>query len=250
MKKNFRGLLAYEGTGYLGWQKTSMGPTIQGELEKALSLLLHKAITVEAASRTDAGVHARGQVINFFLDKELETRRFLRSMNGLLPRNIALIQLEEASDTFHPTLDAKYKEYHYQISLGPVQTPFDRLFSWHVPQPLDIDAMEESLQFLLGEHDFSAFCNERQLLDIDPVCHLRELFVEKLSESQLRIRTIGNRFLYRMVRNLVGTLVYVGCGKILPSSLPGILQGKKRAQAGVTAPAQGLFLERIVYDNT
>ncbi len=247
--KNFRGLLAYEGTRYLGWQKTKMGASIQEELEKVLFSLLRKPISVEAASRTDAGVHARGQAINFFLDEELDAYRFLRSVNALLPKDIALLDLEPTSPRFHPTLDAQYKEYQYQISLGPVQSPFERPFSWHVPQPLDIANMRDSSKYLLGKHDFSAFCNERRLMDIDPVCFLRAIFIETLDESRLRIRIIGNRFLYRMVRNLVGTLVYVGCGKICSSKLLDILHAKKRAQAGVTAPAHGLFLERIGYDN-
>jgi tRNA pseudouridine38-40 synthase len=249
VKKTFRGLLTYEGTRYLGWQKTSFGPTIQGEVEKALSLLLRKETFVEAASRTDGGVHARGQVIHFFTESDIEVGRFLRSVNALLPKDIALLHLEQAADDFHSTLDALYKEYHYLLSIGPAQPPFDRFFSWHVPQPLDISAMQDCAHCLLGEHDFSAFCNERQLLEVDPVCQLHGLFVEKLNDFQMRIRTIGNRFLYRMVRNLVGTLVYVGRGKIPVSGLPGILQAKMRASAGVTAPAHGLVLERIVYDN-
>ena len=249
VKKTFRGILAYEGTRYLGWQKTLFGPTIQGELEKALSLLLRETTPVEAASRTDAGVHARGQVIHFLTEKDLEISRFMHSVNALLPNDIVLLQLEQAVDTFHSTLDAHCKEYHYLLSVGPVQIPSNRFFSWHVPKPLDIFAMQEGAQYLLGKHDFSAFCNDRKLLEVDPVCHLQGLCVEKLNDFQMRIRTVGNRFLYKMVRNLVGTLVYVGCGKMSVSSLTGILKAKMRANAGVTAPAHGLVLERIVYDN-
>ncbi len=246
--KNYRGLLAYEGTRYLGWQKTREGPSIQEELEKAISHLLQKETIVEAASRTDAGVHARGQVIQFFSDQEMQPARMLRGINALLPRDIVLHELKPTRSDFHPTLEAKGKEYHYDLVLGPTQPPFARGFSWHVPYGLDIALMREGAAELIGEHDFSAFCNERALLDIDPLCSLWSIAIDALEDHQMRIRVIGNRFLYKMVRNLAGTLVYIGCGKLIVSNLREILQAKKRALAGMTAPAEGLFLHQVLYE--
>lgn len=246
--RNIRGLLAYEGTSFLGWQKTQAGQSIQGELEKALSIALRRTTTVEAASRTDAGVHARGQVVNFFIDKDDDLQKLRQSLNALLPREIVAVRLEESSPDFHPTLDAIKKEYHYEIVFGSVQSPFLRMHSWHVPNTLDIEKMRAAASQLIGEHDFSAFCNDRSLLEIDPICHLLDLIIEEISPGHLRIRTIGNRFLYKMVRNLVGTLVYVGCGKLEALNMKELLQSKQRSLAGITAPAQGLFLHQVFYD--
>jgi tRNA pseudouridine38-40 synthase len=154
----------------------------------------------------------------------------------------------QADPTFHPTLHAKAKEYHYDLSYESCQSPFLRDFSWHYPQPLDLSAMGQAADSLIGNHDFSSFCNELREQDKDPVCNLHKLTIERSSLGQIKIRAMGNRFLYRMVRNLVGTLVYVGCGKIKARDIPDILSGKDRTLAGMTAPAKGLFLHKAYYD--
>jgi tRNA pseudouridine38-40 synthase len=247
-KKNVCGLIAYEGTRYLGWQKTSEGPSIQQALESALAILLREEALVEGASRTDAGVHAHGQVVNFFAPEDVDLGKLLRGMNALLPKDIVVHSLKLATPSFHPTLDTLAKEYHYEVVFGSTQPPFLRDFSWHYPKKLDLAAMRRAADALLGIHDFSSFCNEIKELEVDPVCHLQKLTIDEIAPGHIKIRAIGNRFLYRMVRNLVGTLVYVGCGKTSADAMTTILKAKDRTLAGMTAPAKGLFLHRAYYD--
>ena len=158
---NIRLTLSYLGTLYLGWQKTRMGPSIEEALEKALSQILQESISLQAASRTDAGVHAEGQVVNFFTKQEkLDLKRLQKSLNGLLPKEISVIDISFAPDPFHPTLDVLGKEYHYHLCCSTVQLPFYRHVSWHFPYLLDLQKMQDAAQLLVGKHDFSAFCNE------------------------------------------------------------------------------------------
>lgn len=247
-KKNICGLVAYEGTHYLGWQKTSEGPSIQQALVSALAILVKQELEVEAASRTDAGVHARGQVVNFFVEEGVDLGKLLTGMNALLPKDIVVCSLTQAAPSFHPTLDTLAKEYHYEVVYGSTQLPFLRDYSWHYPKELNLEAMRKAADDLLGLHDFSSFCNDSKEPDIDPICHLQTLDINKVAHSHIKIRAIGNRFLYRMVRNLVGTLVYVGCGKMPADDVKSILKAKNRTLAGMTAPAKGLFLHKVYYD--
>lgn len=245
---NIKGILSYEGTRYLGWQKTRMGTSIEEELEKALHVLLRHPVELQAASRTDAGVHAKGQVINFStLLNALDLYRMRKGLNALLPHDIRLLALEEAPLDFHPTLDAVGKEYIYEICTSSVQSPFLRQYSWHFPHALDIETMQLAAQALLGTHDFSSFCNERLLLDPDPVCTLHAITLENLNNGRLRIIVQGNRFLYKMMRNLAGSITYAGCGKIAPETMRDILTARDRRLAGMTAPAHGLYLKRVLY---
>lgn len=246
MKKNIKIIIAYEGTEYLGWQKTVTGPNIEGTLEKTLSQILQHPVSLQAASRTDAGVHAEGQVINFFTDKEMGLDRLQKSLNGLLPKDISVLQVAEMPPSFHPTLDCRGKEYHYFVCQGPVQLPFHRRFSWHFPYPLDLNAMERAAQLLQGRHDFAALTNEKQ---DDNVREIFEINIDPISSDRLRIRVAGNHFLYKMVRNIAGTLLYVGCGKLSWQEIPEILKSKDRTRAGVTAPAHGLILNQVWYDS-
>lgn len=238
---NYKLIVAYQGTRYLGWQKTGMGLSIEEELEGVLSRILQQPIHLQAASRTDAGVHAQGQVVNFFADKAPS----LRSLNGLLPKDISVSIIEEMPIDFHPTLHATGKEYHYNICFGHAQLPFHRSFSWHFPYALDLSSMQNAAAALIGEHDFSAFTNERQE---DNVRHVTAIEIFPLAADRLRISVAGNRFLYKMVRNLVGTIVYAGCGKIAPGDVSDILESKDRTRAGMTAPACGLSLYKVKYD--
>lgn len=246
---NIKVIVAYDGTRYLGWQKTNAGPSIEGNLEKVLSQVLQQNISLQAASRTDAGVHARGQVVNFLLPKEHSLYRLQHSLNGLLPHDISILTMEEERENFHPTLHCIGKEYHYDICNTPSQLPFDRHYSWHIPFDLSISDMQSAAKDLVGRHDFSSFCNQRKLLDKDTTREIFKIDILPLSHGRWRISVHGDHFLYKMVRNIVGTLIYVGCGK-LPPSLIDILQSKDRTQAGVTAPAHGLTLHRVFYSST
>jgi tRNA pseudouridine38-40 synthase len=246
MVKNIKLILAYEGTRYLGWQKTAMGLSIEEELEKALAQILQHPVKLQAASRTDAGVHAEGQVVNFFTESEMPLDKLQKSLNSLLPKDISVLKIEEAPEAFHPTLDCRGKEYHYSVCTGSTQLPFHRQFSWHFSYPLDLEAMQKAAEALLGKHDFSAFTNEKQEDNV------REIFAIQIEplDGRLKIRVSGNNFLYKMVRNIVGTLLYAGCGKLPWQEVPSIIASKDRTRAGVTAPAHGLVLKEVIYDKS
>lgn len=232
----YKAIIAYDGTHYLGWQKTKEGPSIQEELEKALRQIAAEAVLPEAASRTDRGVHAEGQVIQFAIQKKIEPRKLLRGLNAVLPTDIRVREL--SFEDFHPTLDSIGKEYHYQICQGLVQDPTRRLYSWHFHAPLDVQKINAAIPDLIGTHDFTAFANEPEK---NPICTLESIVFDRFFQIK------GDRFLYKMVRNLVGTLIYIGCGKLPANSIPSILAGKDRKQAGVTAPAHGLYLHQVFY---
>ena len=168
-------------------------------------------------------------------------------MNQLLPKEIAILSAQVMTDDFHPTLECCKKEYWYHICNAPTQIPFFRATSWHFPYALDLLQMQMGAQHLIGTHDFSAFCNERQLWDRDPVCSLEKIEIVPLENQRLRISITGDHFLYKMARNIAGTLAYLGCGKLFPDAIPAILMSKDRTQAGMTAPAHGLVLKQVFY---
>ncbi len=246
--KNIKLLVAYEGTSYFGWQKTKMGPSIEECLEKVLAQILQEDVALQAASRTDRGVHAEGQVVNFLTTKlDLDLSRLQHGLNGLLPDDISIREVEQAAMDFHPTLQTKGKEYHYQICNAHLQLPFFRHISWHYHLPLALDEMRLAAVDLIGEHDFSTFCNELALSTADQICTLSRIDIQPLEQERLLISITGDHFLYKMVRNIVGTLVYVGAGKIPASALSMILKSRDRKQAGITAPAHGLSLKQVFY---
>lgn len=245
MKQNIRLLIAYDGTSFFGWQKTNAGPSVEGTLQSVLEQILQEKVALQAASRTDRGVHAEGQVVNFLTEKSIPSKR---SLNQLLPPSIRVLDLQEASPTFHPTLDAKGKLYSYALCMGESQAPFFRHFSWHVPDLLKLQDMQKASHYLIGEHDFTSFCNFRENITYsDKIRRVENIDFIPLENNRLLIAIRGNHFLYKMVRNLVGTLVTVGRGKMEPERIPEILAAKHRPQAGVTAPAHGLTLKEIYF---
>lgn len=246
--KNIKLLLSYDGTSLLGWQKTPLGPTVEEHLEKALSQILQEKIKLQAASRTDAGVHAEGQIVNFLTQKTfLDLHKLQKSINALIPKQITVLDIEEMPINFHPTLDNLGKEYHYFICNTAFQKPKERLFSWHFPYSLDLQKMQETASYFLGTHDFSTFCNEISLSKKNPLCTLYSLEITFFDSNRFCFKLRGDRFLFRMVRNLVGTLAYAGCGKLESSQTPTLLKNCKRETAGVTAPAHGLHLIKVFY---
>lgn len=248
-RSNIKLIIAYDGTHYHGWQKTAMGPSIEGVLESTLSKILQEPVVLQAASRTDAGVHAANQVVNFFLNRSPCLRKLQYALNGLLPKEVRVKHMEIVHDHFHPTLDCIKKEYHYQVCYGPIQLPFQRCYAWHYPHDLNIDMMRAAAVQLIGRHDFSAFCNDLTQREYDHC--IREIYTLDIFETPyqcLRFEICGNNFLYKMVRNLVGTIVYVGCGKIAVEDISSLISEKKRTQIGMTAPATGLFLQEVIYE--
>lgn len=246
---NIQLLVAYDGTGYLGWQKTPMGPSIEDSLQHVLEKILQRPIRLQAASRTDAGVHANGQVVNFILDQEkINCPRLFVSLNQLLPAGIVVLDIKQAHIEFHPTLDCIKKEYCYYICCDKVQMPSRRLYSWHCPRLGHLSEMREAATYFTGKHDFSSLCNIRKQMHYDH--YIREVYsiqLEELESKRMVFKIEGKNFLYKMVRNIVGTLVYVGLGKLTVAQVPKILSAHDRTQAGVTAPAHGLFLNRVFY---
>lgn len=242
--------LAYDGTALLGWQKTPEGPSVEAILQQVLEQILQHPVNLQAASRTDAGVHALGQVVNFFSDKLAKDilAKLQISLNSLLPPTIVVRSVSLSSPTFHPTLDCLAKEYTYSVCLGPYQLPQHRLYSWHVHTPLQLSDLSAALPYFLGAHDFAAFTNTKKN---EPYEHtlrtLEEFSVAQSEENRLKFTLRGPNFLYRMVRNLVGTAIDVGRGKIAPQAIPAILAAQDRTLAGVTAPPHGLCLTRVFY---
>lgn len=243
----FRLTLAYDGTKYFGWQKLPCQPTIESDVETALQKILQHPIQLEAASRTDRGVHAKGQIAAFSTEKEISAAKLHISLNRLLPKDIAVTEVKQVPDTFHPTLESVGKEYRYFLSLSPHLPPWKRFFSWHVPQKLDLAAMETAAQFFIGTHSFKTFTNKKPTETYS--CFTRTLFSLKLvpNDEGLEFHLHGDRFLYKMARNLVGTLVSVGKGKLKPQDIPLFLSHGKRLDVGPTAPSAGLFLWKVFY---
>lgn len=245
MARNFKLIIAYDGAEFFGWQKTKMGQSVEGALQTALEQILQEPVVLQAASRTDRGVHALGQVVNFFTAKPVN----LISINALLPKSLVVRTLEPMPADFHPTLDVKTKEYSYEICWGNYQLPQHRHRSWFVPtSSLDINQMQAAAELLTGTHDFSAFCLNRKKEDYDDCRRtIEQIKIESIEEKRLRITIIGHSFFYKMVRSLVGTLVEVGKGKLSLSTISRLLEEKDRALAGVTGPAHGLTLVKVNY---
>jgi len=249
-------ILQYDGTDYSGWQVQVKETTIQGLLEGALADITGAPARVTGAGRTDAGVHAFQQTAAFSTESDHQPDVFLRALNAHLPDDIRVIHSEEASNDFHPRYSARNKTYSYVISHPGPYAVFLKRYSWNMSYPLHCDAMKEGAGYLFGEHDFSSFrasgCSSKhpvrtiidlQILKLDSVDFMGFRFNVPL----IKISITANAFLRHMARNIVGTLVEIGRGKIPPDHMKTILEAKDRRVAGKTAPARGLFLEKIVY---
>ena len=237
----------YEGTAYQGWQVQPGGPTVQEVLERALATALRERVRVRGAGRTDAGVHACGQVAAVRVSRvPPDLERLRRSLNALTPDDIAIRDIAVVDDAFDPRRDARSRLYEYRIWNAPVASPFWRRHAWHVPLALDVAAMEEALAVLAGEHDFAAFRGA------DPAP--QRSTVRRVLETALRAdgpllvyRIEATGFLKHMVRNIVGTLVEVGRGERPASSIEAVLESRDRMRAGPTAPPHGLLLVAVRY---
>ena len=241
--------VAYDGTQFYGFQKTPTDSSVDGELEQALVTILQNKVLLQAASRTDRGVHASGQIVNFFTSKNPNLQKLHRSLNQLLPEDLAVLKVKEAPFfEFHPTLHAKAKVYHYQIYSSPTLMPYHRFTHWHIPTALNLDLMRKACSLFIGSHDFKAFCNQRKgLCYKDTVREISNLEIIEVEKNRLRIEITGTNFLYKMARNISGTLVYVGMEKLQLADIKNIISKKIRVEAGITAPAQGLFLHQVLY---
>ena len=243
--RNLRLELCYDGTRYRGWQRLSNSDaTIQGKLEQALSRILNQPIEISGSGRTDAGVHARGQVANFHCDTDMSCDEILQQLRRYLPEDIGIYSCKDASDRFHARLNAKEKTYCYRIWNSSDPCVFERRYVTVVPEKLDLQAMQKAAQYLLGEHDFSAFCANAKMKK-STVRFIRSLDLKRHG-NEIRITVTGNGFLQGMVRIITGTLLEVGMGQRKAESIPDLFGGK-RAETGFMAPAQGLCLMEVFY---
>jgi tRNA pseudouridine38-40 synthase len=260
--RNLRFTLAYDGTAYAGWQVQPDRPTVQGELQQAFFRLTGERAGANAAGRTDAGVHALGQVANIRTKARLPTDRLLLGLQHHLPDDIAVREVADMPADFHATLSAKRKTYRYVLHPSRVRDPFTRRYAWRLSRPLDAAAMAEAAGHLIGRHDFRCFETQgspradtvRTLFDVrvarcGPWSPMSPDAVPKEASDGpfVVIEVTGDGFLYNMVRAITGTLVEVGQGKRTPDSLAALLAAGRRAHAGQTAPPQGLFLVRVGY---
>ena len=242
--------IAYDGTQYSGWQVQPNANTVQAEIVKALKVFLRvEKVVLIGSGRTDAGVHAAGQIAHFKSELALDLNRLQHALNGILPRDIRIKKAEEVPDGFHSQYHTSGKEYHYHLYLDRVMDPFKRLYCWHLYQRIDLDLLRQAAQCFVGKHDFSSFANESDegSASRDPVRTLYRLDVEPF-EGGVRLEFEGDGFLYKMVRNIVGTLVDMASGKRPLTDIAEIFAAKDRCKASMAAPPQGLFLMRVDYE--
>jgi len=240
--------IAYDGTNYCGWQVQNTGPSNQAFVQQALLTALRHPTDLSGSGRTDSGVHARGQTAHFDTPNLIDPQRLLFSLNGLLPPDIRITSLEPASDTFHARYSAKQKTYHYHIHLDPVADPILAPYRYHLFDQIDRKKLTEGTKLFLGTHDFTSFANDahRGCAAHDPIRTLSQFdLIEQPGGVRLELTSDG--FLYKMVRNLVGTLIEVGRGKIKPEQVAGIIAAKDRSKAGKAVPPHGLFLMQVHY---
>ena len=243
--RNLRLDICYEGSRYRGWQRLSgTDNTIQGKIETALSRILDEPIEISGSGRTDAGVHAQGQVANFHCESNMATAEILSNLRRYLPEDIGIYSCKDVSPRFHARLSAKEKTYLYRIWNSEEPCVFQRKFVAIFPEKLDVEAMRKAAVHLCGEHDFAAFCGNPRFKK-STVRFVRSIEISRVGE-ELQIQVTGNGFLHSMVRIIVGTLIEVGRGARSADSLPDLFCGK-RADAGFLAPAQGLCLQEVFY---
>lgn len=240
--------VAYDGTEYSGWQVQPNATTIEGELNRALTQLSGAEIRVIGASRTDAGVHAMGNVAVFDTEATIPPNRYTYALNSLLPDDIVVVESEEVAADFHPRHCDTVKTYEYTYDNNTFPNPLTRRYAWHVSHSLDIEAMNNAAAILVGEHDFKSFCCVRTQAE-STVRTIYSLTVEKKSDNSVILRVTGNGFLYNMVRIIAGTLSMVGTGLWTVEQVRQALDATDRTSAGLTAPPQGLRLVKIDYKN-
>lgn len=238
--------LEYDGTAYAGWQRQPNQPTIQAAVEAAITGVTQITTPVIGAGRTDAGVHALGQVASFRIDRDMTPREWTRALNAHLPDDIVVRSVAMMPETFQARHSAKGKLYEYRILNRPERPAVTRYHCWHIHQLLDEGAMQEASLNLIGSHDFSSFQTQPTDND-DPFCRLQHVTITR-EDNRIHMAFYADRFLKQMVRSIVGTLVEVGLGKRLPRDIKTILNARDRSAAGKTAPPQGLFLVRVDYD--
>jgi len=244
-ERNLKALIAYDGTAYVGWERQKNGLGIQEVLEEAIHTITRERVVVEGSGRTDAGVHAEGQVASFRIGKDIHPDKLRMGLNAVLPPDVSVLSVEEVDEEFHARRSAASKLYRYTILADRARRPHARWTSYHVPRPLDADAMDRAARAFEGEHDFSAFAREA---DRKKSC-VRTLLSARVRTDApyLHVEMEGTGFLYNMVRIITGTLIEVGLGERDPESVLQLIAEKDRTGAGYTVPPHGLVLVRVRY---
>ena len=242
--RNIKITIQYNGKNYCGWQKQNNSPGIQGTIEKAIFDITREEVKITGSGRTDAGVHALGQVANFKINSQIPVDRIPNALNAKLPKDISIVKAEEVDEDFHSRYSAKKKTYRYQIYNSQYRSPIYADISYPVKYDLDIDKMKKEAKSLIGTYDFKGFMSSGSSV-IDTVRTIYNIEVSK-SEDLIIIEIEGNGFLYNMVRIIAGTLVDIGRGRIT-EKMSTIIESKSRSMAGHTAPAHGLFLKKVDY---
>ncbi len=241
--------VAYDGTNYHGWQRQENAVSVESVLTAELQRLLKEDIELIGASRTDAGVHAMGNVAVFDTETTIPAEKICFAVNQSLPPDIRVMESREVSADFHPRYTECIKTYEYVISNEKIYNPLTRLYAYGVYFPLDIGKMKEAAKYFVGEHDFAGFCSAgSQVKSTVRTIYDLQVIADRNAASEIHIRVTGNGFLYNMVRIIAGTLVEVGKGYITPEEIPAIIESRERRQAGPTAPAHGLKLVEIKYN--
>ena len=243
--RNIKCVIAYDGSGYSGWQVQTGDRTVQGPVEEALATILGHPVRVTASGRTDAGVHALGQVINFTTGTSIPLQGLLRGLNAVLPGDVAIQSAMDAPQDFHARYTARSKTYMYVMDTAPVRNPFLQRYVLHVGIPLDSEAMRTAAHQLKGEHDFASF----QAVGSDVKNTVRTILASEVvvKGDRVYLWMQGSGFLRHMVRNIAGTLLQIGRGKFVPDDMQKIMELRDRRNAGPTAPPQGLYLVGVEY---
>lgn len=244
--QNLKMIIQYDGTKYDGWQRQgNTSNTIQEKIENVISQLIGEEIELNASGRTDAGVHALGQVANFKTEKEFDIEYMLKQINRYLPKDIRILKLTREDLSFHSRLNARKKTYIYRIDNTEFGSVFERKYAMRFNEGLDIEAMKEAAAYYIGEHDFKSFCTKKNMKKST----VRTIYSVDITENNgiIEIAYCGNGFLYNMVRILTGTLMEAGRGRIKPSDIPAIIEARDRGRAGFTAQPEGLFLKSVEY---
>lgn len=252
--RNIKLVIAYDGTAYAGWQRQKVAPTIQGMLEEKIAVMTGEVVTLNGAGRTDAGVHALGMVANFQTSAKIPVEGFHKGLNSLLPEDIRVRNVSEVEQGFHSRYSAVGKIYFYDVSIGEIVLPTERLYRVRVGGKFDPEPVKSCLKMLLGQHDFTSFeaTGSRDTEKVNGKGAVRKIFTAKIVQdssdpAKFRFIIAGDGFLRHMVRNIVGTLVEVGQGKRSVSDFQAVLAAQDRAVAGPTMPANGLFLQEVYY---
>lgn len=239
-------IISYDGTLFSGYQVQVDTRTVQSELEAVLEKMHKKTVKVVASGRTDAGVHALGQVIHFDTHLDIPADRWVQAMNAMLPKDIAVLSAEPVAENFHARYNAQGKTYKYEIQLSKIRNPLMRHYAYHYPYPIDIGRIEKAIKYALGTHDFSSFCAANTDVK-DKVRTIHSIDCVQAGDV-LTLTYTGNGFLYNMVRILTGTLIEIGSGKREPEEMANIIAARNRSAAGKTAPPQGLYLQQVYYE--